>query len=226
MRPALLLIGSLLSILSHAECQYSNYALKLKLTTTSGEELIRYRTISACYLELDSIANDAYLQKVLFNTGLTSDVKWYSHRAAYRYCVNDEVSCPADEKATLYHLFDGFALEPASIRRIDVLDHERVSSLNEISTDLQLADTVLFHQEPIEIISCGGYLCYHRIAVYKSSPELEPVLREVSKLNAEMEGVEDGLDRSNGDAYDDRMWQLIEQLRTAKDLIVVSECSD
>ncbi len=226
MRIALLLIASLFAILSHAECQYSNYALTLKLTTTSGEQLIRYRTISACDLELDSIGSNAYLQGVLFNTGLASEAKWYAHRAAYRYCVNDELACAEDEKATLYHLFDGRALEQGSIRRIEVLEQVLVSALNGISTDLELADTVLFHQEPIEIISCGGYLCYHRIAIYKHRPEVGAVLDAISALNAEMEGVENGLDRSNGDAYDARMWELIEQLRTARELIVVSECTD
>lgn len=226
MRIVLLLMGSLLALISNAECQYSNYALTLKLTTTSGEELIRYRTISACDLELDSIGSNAYLQRVLFSTDLISEIKWYTHRAAYRYCVNDQLACAEDEKTIILHLFDGFALERSSIRRIEVLDHQLVSALTNISNELQLADTVLFHQEPIGIITCGGYLCTHRIAVYKNRPELEPVLRAVTEMNAEMEGLEGGFDTSNGDTYDERMWKLIEQLRTAKDLIVVSECSD
>ncbi|MBK9420146.1 MAG: hypothetical protein IPN44_03725 [Flavobacteriales bacterium] len=107
-----------------------------------------------------------------------------------------------------------------------MLDHVRVSALNWISTDLQLADTLLFHQEPMEIITCGGYLCYHRIAVYRHTPGLEPILRAITALNTEMEEVENGFDHSNGEAYDERMCALIEQLRTAKELIVVSECSD
>ncbi|MEO5583898.1 MAG: hypothetical protein ABIQ75_00460 [Flavobacteriales bacterium] len=61
-------------------------------------------------------------------------------------------ACAEAEKATILHLFDGFALERSSIRWIEVLDHELVSALSGISTELQLADTVLFLQEPIETI--------------------------------------------------------------------------
>ncbi len=226
MRIALLLITSLLATLSHAECYYASYALTLKLTATSGEELIRYRTISACDLDLDSIGSNAYLHQVLFNTDLTIDIPWFAQRAEYRYCLEEQLDCADDEKMSVYQLFTGAALEPSHIERIEVLDHERVSALSWISTELQVADTVLFHQKPIEVVLCGGYLCYHSIAVFKSRPEQLAVLRAIKELNTEMESAEGGLDHANGDAYDERMWTLIEQLRSAKDMIVVSECTD
>lgn len=226
MRIALLLIASLLTSVSHAECQYSNYALKLKLTLTSGEKLIRYRAISACDLELDSIGSNAYLQKVLFNTDLTIDIPWFAHKAEYRYCSEEQLNCADDEKLSVYHLFTGGVLQQSSLRNIEVLDHERVSALSWISTELQVSDTALFHQKPIEVILCGGYLCYHRIAVYKRRPEQLPVLGAIRELNTEMDTVEGGFDRANGDAYDERMWTLIEQLRNAKDMVVISECTD
>lgn len=226
MRTALLLITSLLAGIASAECYYSSYALTLKLTTTSGDELIRYRTISACELELDSMDSGAYLQEVLFNTDLTVDVLWYAHRAEYHSCMEEQLDCVQHERLSVHHLFTGAVLEPSSIRSIEVLENVRVPALNWISTELQVADTVLFHQKPIEVVLCSGYLCYHNIAVYKSRPEQLPVLRAIRELNTEMDSVEGGLDHSNGDAYDERMWVLIEQLRTAKDIIVVSECTD
>lgn len=200
--------------------------MTLKITSSSGEELIRYRTLSACELEVDSLGSEAYMQQVLFSTDLESEVLWYAHRAAYRYCLGDQLDCAEDEKASLLHLFDGHALESASIHRIEVLEDVRVSALNWISSDLQLADTLLFHQEPIELSYAGGYLCYHRIAVYKTTAGSEPVLRAIAALNAEMKELEKGLDSSNSDVFDERMWALISQLRTAEGLVVVSECTD
>lgn len=226
MRTALLLIASLLAGIASAECYYSSYALTLKLTTTSGEELIRYRTIGACDLELDSIGSSAYLEQVLFNTDLTVDVLWFAQKAEYHYCTDEQLDCAEDERLSVHQLFTGTVLEPSGVRSIEVLDHRRVSALSWISTELQVADTMLFHQKPIDVILCGGYLCYHRIAVYKNRPEQLPVLRAVRELNTEMERVEGGLDHTNGDAYDERMWVLIEQLRSAKDIVVVSECTD
>lgn len=140
--------------------------------------------------------------------------------------MEELLDCAQDENKSVLHLFVGTALEPTSIQRIEVLEQERVSALNWISTELQMVDTVPFRQKPIAIIACSGYLCDHRIAVYMNSHDQQPTLHAIREVNAEMESLEGGLESSNDDAYDERMWALIAQLRSAKDMLVVSECTD
>lgn len=211
---------------AQAECQYSNYELTLRLTRTNGEELICYRTMSACNLDLDRLGNEAYLFEVLYNTDITSDILWFRHRAAYRYCTTAGQTCPDEEMAKEYVIFDGIAIDRTAVRRIEVIEHERVGAFDHVSSELQMSDTVLFHKRPIEVIACDGYLCYHRIAVYKRNPKLVAAFDAIRALNAEIAELADDLDHTNGDDYDDRMEQLVAPLRKERGLVIVSGCTD
>ena len=222
MRIAILYLLLLTCTSAKAECQYANYALTLKVTTTTGEELTCYRTVSACYLDVDSIQSSRYLKVLLFNTDGAMDNAWCRYRAIYRYCAEGLVDCAKSEQATLYHLFDPFKLDSAVVTNITAVDYERASALEWISSDLQLSDTVLFHQRPIEVIACAGYLCFHQIAVYRHSAELAMILPEIEWLNAEFAELEE----EDKDAYDEQMWLLIDRLREAAGLVIVSGCSD
>ncbi|MBK7241996.1 MAG: hypothetical protein IPI00_18010 [Flavobacteriales bacterium] len=205
-----------------AECHYSNYALALKVTMITGQELTCYRTISACYLNVDSIHSSPYLKALLFNTDGATDSTWCRYRATYRYCAEGLIDCAKTDQAILYHLFDPFHLDSAATSNISVEAYERVSALEWLSSDLQVSDTVLFHQRPTQVIACAGYLCFHQIAAYRHSSELDVLLPEIVQLNAEIAELEDGEE----DAYDERMLLLMDRLRKADGLIVLSGCSD
>lgn len=227
MRTAHTLLCLFIAIWAQSECDYSQYELKLKVALVTGDEVIYYRTISMCDLELDSIKSNDYLQSVLFNTyDGAVEVKWYKHRAAYRFCYDERVTCATDEKATIYHSFVALTLPRTNVIKVEVVDHKRVSAVDGISTELQLSDTVMFQKVPKEVITCGGYLCYHRIAIYKNNPGLKTTMSAIRALNAEIAALGESLDSSNGDAFDERMWQLVEQLKTAQGMIVVSGCTD
>jgi hypothetical protein len=226
MRVVTLLFCALLWSAAHAECQYSNYELTLKLTRTNGEQLVCFRTMSACNIDVDRLGDTAYLMEVLYNTAITADVRWYRHRAAYRYCVTDEATCTVEEQSQQYVFFDGITVDRADVRRIDAIAHERVSAFDHVSSQLQMTDTVLFHREPVEVISCSGYLCYHRIAVYRRNAKLASTFAAIDALNAEIAAQPDDLDHTNGDVLDARMEHLVVPLLKEKGLVIVSGCTD
>lgn len=226
MRTTTILLCTLLAGAARSECQYANYELTLKLTCTNGKEVLCYRTMSACYLDPVRLGDSAYLFDVLFNSDITSDIRWYRHRAAYRYCVMAEANCPEAERAKHYVLFDGIRVDRSDVRGIDVIAHERVSAFDRVSSEIQMSDTVLFHREPIQVISCGGYLCYHRIAVYQRHAKLAPTFAAIAALNAEIAEQADDLDHINGDVLDERMERLVGRLRKEKGLVIVSGCTD
>jgi hypothetical protein len=220
-----LLAFLLFGLTAFAECYYTDYQLTFNISTAK-EERVCYQTISSCDFNLDSINSVEYLKGVFSMSGNTDCIKVYKYQQPFAYCLEGKTECPENEKDIIYALFEEIILDKSEVSDFKVIETISVSALESISTELELADTLLFRQDPIEVISCEAYLCYHTISIYEENPDIKTVLDDIKALTSEVAQLGDEMDYRNEDDYDDRLWQLIDQLKTADGVITVSGCSD
>jgi hypothetical protein len=62
--------------------------------------------------------------------------------------------------------------------------------------------------------------------VYQLYPELESLLLQVKVFSSEGESTEEPSQQGDGDAYDDKLWALIDILAKMEGVITVSGCTD
>lgn len=210
---------------SQGECYYSNYALKLSITTSDNVVFTCYKQISACDFTLDSVQGNNYLLNALIEKSNRANVQVFRHSFEYFYCIS-EPDCGPEEKQSVVHLFDKVELKQEKIQKVELLEWKIISAMEGISTELDIRDSALFSQLPNKIVSISGYLCSHTISVFKSSSLLENELSRLSSVKREIQQLEAPLDYQNGDAYDQRIWQIIRQINEVKGVITVSGCSD
>jgi len=149
----------------------------------------------------------------------------FRHSFQYFYCIS-EPDCGPEEKQSVVHLFDKVELKQEKIQKVELLEWKIISAMEGVSTELDIRDSALFSQLPNKIVSISGYLCSHTISVFKSSSLLENELSRLSSVKREIQQLEAPLDYQNGDAYDQRIWQIIRQINEVKGVITVSGCSD
>lgn len=226
MGKSFLLVSFIFSVLfSHAECYYSNYALKLDVTFSDNKDLICYAIISACDFNVDSVSDEGYLLNVLKKRKGLDSIVVYEQLLEYRYCIS-EPYCSHDERQSVFQLFEEVQFNKERVVQIAVLDWKVISALESISTKLSLNDTLMFTQKPLKVAFVEGYLCAHTVSVYNANPEVEQGLRELALINEEIMEWQADSNFQNGDAYDERLWEIIDRINKAGGVITVSSCTD
>lgn len=221
----MLVILSLITSRSMAECYYTNFELKLEITTTDGRQMIAYQSISACKLNLDS-TESKHLISALQKEARSKTIKLYKFRSFYRYCTQDSWACNETEMASIYHHFEAFELDAQQVKSIKLLDRQQVSSTEHISSELELKDTLMFHQRPIQIIRLWAFLCDFNVAVFKSDPVLDGELKNLLDFKQELHELHKNRDYSNGDEMDAQALEIIDRINKLDGAIVVSACGD
>lgn len=211
-----------------AQSYYSKYQLKFDIATNSGTSLILYRDISAFYFELDSIDNQQYLINSFATYDQTIDsLTFFKNSIEYFYCLGT-TECPDSEKQSVLALLDKVVIEISEIKRIEVLEAKRVSIFEDISTPLQISDTVWMKKPPIQVESFYTSFCFHEICIYSKSQQLDNLISQLEVVQAEIKVLidEDQINYDNDQIYNDKLRDIIDQINRDYKVVVISGCTD
>lgn len=210
----------------HAECYYSQYHLKLQISTSKTQSMVCYQSISACNFNPDSANSQRYLINQLLREFGSEQVLVYRKRIKFKYCLGGKHICNEREKLEVYAFMNDIMLMPSEIQHIKVLSSEHASVFENISSSLSLEDTSWLKTEPTSAYAFMGYLCDHSIVLYDNQTIHKPLLDQLQALQNELQATDRKDSDIDLDDFDQRLWTLIEQVNKIPKLVTVSSCTD
>ncbi len=223
MHTPLLILFILITGALQAECYYTTHALTLEVHTDK-DQFVGYLEVSACDLNLDSVAVDGYLLQILSQDG---KLYYFTDRIEYTYCTLPEADCPDDERIPEFLYFNEDSIAVEQVQQIRLADLTSLDSWTGIVSHHTLADTTWLHNIPLEVYDLGAGRCSARINIYRALDELPSLNAERKQLQADFEkwyAEDESL------AFEDellaRLDGLLQRYIKHERVVVVYGCSD
>jgi hypothetical protein len=223
MRESLLILFILITSALRAECYYTTQSLTLEVRTET-EQFVGYLEVSACDLNLDSVATDGYLLNALSKDG---KLHYFGGRIEYFYCTLPESECPDDERIPRFMYFNRDSIAVDKVQNVRLADLTSLDSWTGIVSQHTLADTTWLHGTPLEVYDLGAGRCSARISIYRSFDELTSLNAEREQLQADLEqwyDEDESLERE--DELLGQLEALLQRYIRHERVVVVYGCSD
>jgi hypothetical protein len=220
---SVLLFGS---CFAKAECYYSEYQVVFQISISKTSSIICYQSFSSCELELDSLSNQGYLIRKLKQQNSNDKLLIYNNRVAFHYCLEGKSDCADSTKAVVFSLVEPIILNRSDVDFIKVLSAERYSVFEQLSTPLSLSDSTWHNQVPQTVLEFEAYLCSHSVFIFKEKPEVISCIQALNALQEKVDNLSYEALQLEGDNYDAKIWEYIEELAKEDYLVIVSSCTD
>jgi hypothetical protein len=208
-------------------CYYGCYQVKYEIILNSGESFECYNTISTCDIELDSLRNPRYFDRLMLSSPSDSLIL-YKNRLPFYTCIEDTILCQDNHKDTLSVLLDKIIISKKNIKELKEIESRGESAIRYISTSLQMSDSSWIRGTPLRIVSFWGNVCGNKLHIYEESNELQNEINKLTLIQYEINNLmnSDNLDWDTELTYNEKFLDVIHKIDKGYKVVTISGCSD